>query len=94
MASGSKDRNVFTEDRLGKGPSTMMKRTRVAEARRSDPGEMDLAAYPQDNVHGVDLPDCMGGKVGGSVTNLSHSLEGASAVQRQKGRISSGEEGI
>lgn len=92
MASGSKDRNVFTEDRMGQGPSTMEKRSKMTA--RSDPGEMDLAAYPQDNVHGVDLPNCMGGKVGGSVTNLSHSLEGASAVQRQKGRISSGEEGI
>lgn len=92
MASGSKDRNVFTEDRMGQGDSTMLKRSKMTA--RSDPGEMDLAAYPQDNVHGVDLPNCMGGKVGGSVTNLSHSLEGASAVQRQKGRISSGEEGI
>lgn len=94
MASGSKDRNVFTEDRMGQGDSTMEKRSKVS-GQRTDPGEMDLAAYPMDNVHGVDLPDCMGGKMGGSVTNLSHSLEGASAVPRQiKGKRSPGEEGI
>jgi hypothetical protein len=80
MASGSKDRNVFTEDRLGSGPSTMMKRSSMGK------GDTDLVAFPQDNVHGVDLPNCMGGKMGGSVTNLSHSLEGASAVQRSKGK--------
>lgn len=92
MASGSKDRTVFTEDRLGKGPSEGLKRSKMNAP--SDPGEMDLAAYPQDNVHGVDLPDCYGGKMGGSVTNLAHSLEGASAVPRQKGRRSPGEQGI
>lgn len=83
MASGSKDRNIFTEDRLGKGPSEGLKRSSAGP--RADNGT-DLAAYPMDNVHGVELPDTRGGKFGGSCTNISHSLEGASAVQRSKGK--------
>jgi hypothetical protein len=80
MASGSKDRSVYTEDRNGKGPSQGMSRSSMGR------GTTDLAAYPMDNVHGLDLPDTRGCKMGGSVTNLSHSLEGASAVQRSKGK--------
>jgi hypothetical protein len=45
-----------------------------------------ITPFPQDNIHGVDLPDTMGGKFGGGVDNLSHSLSGSSAVQRNKGK--------
>ena len=48
------------------------------------------SAYPQDNVHGLDLPDTMGGSFGGSATNIAHSLSGASAVQRQSGKTKGG----
>lgn len=80
MASGSKTDSVFTRSGMGSGPSSGLKRTSMPG------GGSDLAAYPQDNVHGVDLPNTMGGKFGGSDTNLSHSLQGASAVQRSKGK--------
>lgn len=39
------------------------------------------SAYPQDNAGNYDLPNTRGGKMGGSTTNLGHSLSGASAVQ-------------
>ena len=45
------------------------------------PGGTLVSSYPQDNVHGVDLPNTKGGSFGGSCTNLSHSLKGSSAVQ-------------
>lgn len=81
MASGNKTSNEFTRSGMGSGPSAGMKRTKAGSH-----GDSDLAAYPQDNVHGLDLPNTRGGPMGGSVTNLSHSLEGASAVQRSKGK--------
>lgn len=71
MASGSKTNNEFTKQNLGDGKSTGIKRD----------GKI-MSAYPQDNVHGVDLPNTRGGSFGGSDTNLSHSLKGASAVQK------------
>lgn len=40
-----------------------------------------MSAFPQDNAGGMDLPNETGGKMGGSPTNLKHSLNGASAVQ-------------
>lgn len=80
MASSSKTSSVFTREGMGKGPSTGMKRSSMPH------GDSDLVAYPQDNVHGVDLPNTRGGSFGGSVTNLSHSLQGPSAVQRSKGK--------
>ena len=80
MASGSKTNNVFTREGMGSGPSTGLKRSSAGG------GTDDLAAYPQDSIHGVDLPNTRGGSFGGSVTNLSHSLSGASAVQRSKGK--------
>lgn len=70
MASGSKTRNEFTKDNTGDGKSNGIVRS----------GKI-MSAYPQDNVHGVDLPDTRGGSFGGSPTNLKHSLTGASAVQ-------------
>jgi hypothetical protein len=45
-------------------------------------GFKDKASYPQDNAGGMKLPNTTGGKMGGSTTNLSHSLSGASAVQK------------
>lgn len=41
------------------------------------------SAYPVDNEShsGISLPNERGGKMGGSPTNLAHSLSGASAVQ-------------
>jgi hypothetical protein len=80
MASGSKSDSVFTRSGMGSGPSAGLKRSSIGK------GDTDLVSFPQDNVHGVDLPNTMGGKMGGSVTNLSHSLEGTSAVQRSKGK--------
>lgn len=71
MASGSKTNNEFTKQNLGDGKSSGIKRD----------GKI-MSAYPQDNVHGVDLPNERGGSFGGSDTNLSHSLKGASAVQK------------
>jgi hypothetical protein len=79
MASGSKDSSVFTGNSVGGSPgdSDGLKKT-------SMPGGTMLSAYPQDNIHGVNLPNTRGGKMAGSDTNLSHSLSGASAVQRCK----------
>lgn len=45
-------------------------------------GNNIMSAYPQDNASNVSLPNERGGKMGGSPTNLSHSLSGASAVQK------------
>jgi hypothetical protein len=45
-------------------------------------GFKDNVSYPQDNAGNMDLPNTKGGKMGGSTTNLSHSLSGASAVQK------------
>ena len=42
------------------------------------------SAYPRDNSGSHKLPNTMGGKMGGSTSNLSHSLSGASAVQGGK----------
>jgi hypothetical protein len=45
-------------------------------------GFKDKVSYPQDKAGNMDLPDTKGGKMGGSCTDLSHSLTGASAVQK------------
>jgi hypothetical protein len=45
-------------------------------------GFKDKVSYPQDNAGGMKLPNETGGKMGGSCTDLSHSLTGASAVQK------------
>lgn len=65
----------FTKSGMGDGKSTGLKTS-------SMPGGKVLEAFPQDNVHGVNLPDTRGGSMGGSTTNLSHSLRGSSAVQK------------
>lgn len=76
MASGSKTDSVFTKSNMGDGSSEGMVRKDIGD------GQSILSAYPQDNVHGVDLPNTMGGKLYGGPTNLEHSLKGGvSAVQ-------------
>ena len=45
-------------------------------------GQTDKVSYPQDTAGNHPLKDTKGGKMGGSVTNLSHSLSGTSAVQK------------
>lgn len=42
-------------------------------------------AHPPDNSGSHKLPNTKGGKMGGSTTNLGHSLSGASAVQTGSG---------
>lgn len=87
MTSYKKEDNVFTRSGMGgkPGDSEGLKTTKGANVGG---GGSILHAFPQDNVHGVDLPDCHYGEpMGGSETNLSHSLSGASAVQRQKGKV-------
>lgn len=78
MASSEKTSSVFTRSGMGDGPSTGIHNETM-------PGGTMKIATGQDNVHGVKLPNTLGGKLGGSDTNLSHSLVGASAVQRAKG---------
>jgi len=85
MASGSKEHTVFTTNELGGKPGQTESQKKAKGAEVGGGGSI-LSAYPQDNVHGVDLPNCTGDSMGGSVTNLSHSLTGASAVQRSKGK--------
>lgn len=75
MASGSKTNDVFTETRMGQGKSSGI------VDHKGNYGQTIKMAYPQDNVHGHELPDTMGGMMAGGVTNLDHSLKGASAVQ-------------
>lgn len=75
MASGSKINSVFTETNMGTGKSTGIKDEKASF------GQTIRSAYGQDNVHGMSLPDEMGGSFRGGPTNLSHSLKGASAVQ-------------
>ena len=90
MASGSKSDSVFSTNTMGGSPgdSNGLKRSKGGNVGG---GGTVLSAYPQDNVHGVDLPGtyCDDG-MRGSDTNLSHSLSGASAVQRQTGKVKTG----
>lgn len=83
MASGSKSNSVFTGNPTGEGKSNGMVTTSIGN------GQKLLSAYPQDNVHGVDLPDTRGCALRGGVTNLGHSLKGASAVQDGPGAAGS-----
>jgi hypothetical protein len=44
-------------------------------------GQTIMSDYALDNVElAFSVPDATGGKMGGSTTNLAHSLRGASAV--------------
>ena len=82
MASGSKERSVFTGNPTGGSPGDS-----AGLKRKKMPGGTLLSAYPQDNVHGLDLPDCYdGGSFGGSDSKLAHSLTGASMVVDQSPR--------
>lgn len=82
MASGSASKSVFTGNSLADSKSAGIKVTGIGHG-----GQKINSAYPQDNVHGLDLPDTMGGKMGGSATNLRHSLKGTSAVQEGPGTV-------
>lgn len=75
MASGSKTNDVFTKTNMGEGASSGI----YDEKARF--GQTIKCAHGQDNVHGVDLPNTTGGSFRGGTSNLSHSLNGASAVQ-------------
>jgi hypothetical protein len=75
MASGTKTSSVFTGNSLGDSPSAGIKTAKVGH------GQTIKSAYPQDNVHGYDLPNTTGGKLGGGDAYLGHSLKGVSAVQ-------------
>jgi hypothetical protein len=75
MASGTKSGGVFTGNPMGDSPSAGIKTSKVGH------GQAIKSAYPQDNVHGYDMPNTTGGKMGGGDTYLGHSLKGAAAVQ-------------
>jgi hypothetical protein len=75
MASGSKTRNVFTEENMGTGKSSG-----IVDSKGGVDGQTIKMAYPQDNVHGLRLDNERGGPVRGGPTNISHSLKGASVV--------------
>ncbi len=82
MASGSKSGGVFNGNPLGGTPG---KNAGMVTKSIGHGGQKILSAYPQDNVHGVDLPHTMGGKFAGGPDNLAHSLKGTSAVQTGPG---------
>ena len=75
MTSYPKENNVFTTNSIGGKPGDS-----DGLIRKKVPGGTLLSAYPQDNIHGVSLPDCHGGSFGGSDSNLKHSLSGAGMV--------------
>lgn len=91
MASGSKVNNCFTEDpgddgeigAFGDNPSQIK-----TKGGNVGGGGSIIESYPMDNIHGVKVPlrRVDDQKMAGSVTNLSHSLEGASMVPRQRGK--------
>lgn len=85
MASEGKSGGVFTGNPMGGTPG---KNAGMVSKSIGD-GQNILSAYPQDNVHGVDLPDTRGGSFAGSPTNLKHSLTGTSAVQEGPGAAGS-----
>lgn len=60
----------------GKSPSKGIVNT------SADRGQTIMSAYPMDNAGGVSLPNERGGKMGGSSTNIAHSLKGASVVDK------------
>lgn len=81
MASGDKATpSVFTGNPMGGTPG----KTPMIKSAKGGGGTI-MSPYPQDNVHGVDLPNTTGDTMGGGPTNLKHSLTGASAVQTGSG---------
>lgn len=79
MTSYKKESNVFTRNPLGgkPGESDGLKRKSIMDGN----GTL-LSAYPQDNVNGLDLPDCYdGGEFEGGINNLSHSITASASDQ-------------
>lgn len=81
MASGSKTNSVFTETNMGTGKSAGIRDSKAGGGGAAGPNQTIKCAYPQDNVHGLDLPNTTGGPMRGSPNNISHSLKGATVVQ-------------
>lgn len=79
MASGTKSGGVFTGNSTGKGKSEGIYDQSIGD------GQSIKSAFPQDNVHGLDLTNTRGGSFAGSPTNLKHSLTGTAAVQEGPG---------
>jgi hypothetical protein len=75
LTSYKPEKNVFTENSIGGSPGDSN-----GLIRKGIPGGTLLSAYPQDNIHGVSLPDCHGGSFAGSDTNLAHSIKGSGMV--------------
>lgn len=75
----AKSGGVFTGNPMGSGKSAGITDKSIGD------GQSIKSAYPQDNVHGLDLPDTRGGSFRGSPTNLKHSLTGTAAVQEGPG---------
>jgi hypothetical protein len=71
-------------DKFSGNPTGAGKSTGIVDKSIGD-GQSIKSAYPQDNVHGVDLPNTKGGSFRGSPTNLKHSLTGTAAVQEGPG---------
>lgn len=57
--------------------------SKSVETKSGGRGTTIKRSFGRDNS-GHNLPNTKGGKMGGGVDNLSHSLSGASAVQRGK----------
>lgn len=72
--------SVFTRSGMGGKPGG----SNDIKSSKMPNGTMKTATG-QDNVHGVDISDELGGKMGGGHDNLSHSLTGTGAVPRVKG---------
>lgn len=75
MASGKASGGVFGGNPTGKSPSSGISHTKIGS------GQTLNSAYPPDNQSGYPVENTKGGSFGGSTTNLSHSLNGASVVQ-------------
>lgn len=84
MKYGKDTPSNFIEGALtgGNGPSEGIKKESIGK------GQTIMSAYPMDNVGdlaGPHLEDTMGGKMGGGVKDLSHSLTGASRASAPGG---------
>ena len=79
MGSEGIVKSLFTTSTTRKGPSEGIMDKDIGQ------GQVLKSAYGQDNVHGYEVENVYGGKMGGSDDNLGHSLTGTSAVQITKG---------
>jgi hypothetical protein len=59
-----------------------MKSSKNVETSKADRGQTIVRSFGRDNSS-HDVPNSHGKEMGGSTTNLSHSLSGASAVQKK-----------